>query len=220
MSQTLVPEIDLGYWKGWINLPAATRVSATSLTLPGDFTSIFDAGDKLMLTDTTVKYFYILSPVTFSAGVTTLTITGGSDYSLVGTGAGALTSVNFSKSVNPHGFPGYFNLASTGQVGWSSLTTSNYKFQINGRIVTVMLDYDGTSNSATTTIPLPVAASSTSDVRISAPVMDNGAWLTTPGQVLVTANATAFTIGKTAGTANNFTASGEKAIGISLNYPI
>lgn len=92
-------------------------VSATSFQITGkDVTSRFPKGTKLMLTQTTVKYFYVVSAV-YSGGNTVVTITGGSDYTLVNA---AITSPYYSYVLTPPGFPGWFNYT----VAWTSTGTA------------------------------------------------------------------------------------------------
>ena len=115
---------------GWIADTAAwTYASATTLTITGDVTARFPVGTKVKLTQTTVKYFYVVS-ATYSAPNTTITLTGGSDYSLANA---AITSPYYSYSSTPQGFPQAFNYAVT----WANITvgagTSSGKFIIIGR---------------------------------------------------------------------------------------
>jgi len=94
---------NLGIIGGWI--PASetwTYASATTITVPSGAASKYQKCDKIKLTQTTVKYFYIVGVTD-----TVLTITGGSDYTLVDT---AITSPYYSKISNPQGFPHWFNI--------------------------------------------------------------------------------------------------------------
>lgn len=77
-----------------------TTYSGT-VTIVGDFTSVYSAGMKVKLTQTTAKYFGITA-VSFGGGNTTLTLFGGTDYQLVNA---AITSPNYSVAASPHGFP-------------------------------------------------------------------------------------------------------------------
>lgn len=116
-------------WAGWVDDQAeefqqamlsgwrpmgvnGTYVSATTFTMAGDWTALVEKTDKIMLTNTTVKYFYIAATPTYSAGtgLTTFTVWGGIDYTLA---SAAITSVYFSKVGTPAGFPGYFNYTPT-----------------------------------------------------------------------------------------------------------
>jgi hypothetical protein len=78
-----------------------TYATANTFTIVGDKTTKYQIGDKIKLTQTTAKYFYI-SAVAYGAPNATVTILGGSDYSLADA---AITSPYFSKAENPQGFP-------------------------------------------------------------------------------------------------------------------
>lgn len=99
----LVPE------NGWI--PAGetwTYASATTFRISGDKTSKYQKGDKIKLTQTSVKYFYIIG-VSYTSPNTTITVTGGSDYSLTNA---TITNNFYSRQEAPLGYPAYFNTAS------------------------------------------------------------------------------------------------------------
>lgn len=102
-TKKLIDDINDFQKTGWNRLASSgTYVSATSLALSGDFTSIIQKGDKIKLTnDGSTKYFYI-TDVSYSSPDTTVTITpkaGGA--SLV---SGAISNLFFSKAANPQGF--------------------------------------------------------------------------------------------------------------------
>lgn len=87
--------------------------SATTITVPTDATTKYSVGDKIRLTQTTVKYFYVTA-----VAATTLTITGGSDYTLANA---AISDVSYSKAQSPLSFPKSFNWTPT----WTNLTVGN-----------------------------------------------------------------------------------------------
>lgn len=100
----LVPE------NGWT--PAGetwTYASATTFTISGDKTGKYQKGDKIKLTQTTDKFFSVIG-VSYSSPNTTVTVTGGSDYSLANA---TITSPYFSKIENPQGFPPSFGISGT-----------------------------------------------------------------------------------------------------------
>ncbi len=142
---------------GWVNDGNTwTYVSATSFSVSGDQTAVYQVGDRIRLTQTTVKYFYITA-LSFGGGITTVTITGGSDYSLANA---AITSPGFSKVFLPNGFPEWFNYTAT-VGGWSGTTTDTLQFRLQGRICTVVLGYSATShtsNATTFTYSAPISA--------------------------------------------------------------
>jgi len=150
---------------GWYKLSKTLiYASATTFTIAGDVTAMFPVGAKLKLTQTTVKYFYVIS-ATYGAPNTTVTITGGSDYSLANA---AITNPFLSYHATPGGFPVWFNFTPV----WTATGTNPVlgdgtivsKFKIDGGLLT----WTGvlTMGSTTTfgagnyyfTRPVPVAA--------------------------------------------------------------
>lgn len=92
---------------GWVDDSAETWTYAAAdsptftFTVPTDLTAKYTPGMRLKLTQTTVKYF-IVTAVSYSAPNTTITVYGGTDYTL----ANAAISVNYhSPSKAPAGFP-------------------------------------------------------------------------------------------------------------------
>lgn len=136
-----------------------TYVSATSFKVSGtDVTSQFPVGTKIKLTQTTAKYFYVTG-ATFSTD-TTVTVTGGSDYTLANA---AITSPMYSYLETPQGFPDWFNYTPT----WANLTVGNATvtalFSMRGKTVTGTISYIHGSTSTMSTNPtftLPITASS------------------------------------------------------------
>ena len=104
---------------GWVNSDETwTYASTTTITVPSGATAKYQKGDKIKLTQTTVKYFYIIG-----VADTVLTITGGSDYTLTDA---TITDNYYSKVENPQGFPNSFNYTPTGPTN----TTLTGKFFI------------------------------------------------------------------------------------------
>jgi hypothetical protein len=139
---------------GWIKPTGTwTRASASSITVPSGAASLYSVGDKIKLTDTTVKYFSVTA-----VADTLLTVTGGTDYTLVGT----ISSYYYSKTSSPAGFPDWFAYTVTATPGGSmtyGTLTHNSKFKINGKSCVYQLAVDGTlGGSASNTIQfsLPV----------------------------------------------------------------
>lgn len=140
---------------GWLGGETWTYTSASSFTVAGaDVTTKYSVGDRLKLTQTTVKYFYITS-VVFGGSNTVISVIGGNEYSLANA---AITSNYYSKSINPAGFP----LWLTATLAMTGMTTATFdaKFRINGRTCTVIYGPSGTSNGAAFTADLPVAPAS------------------------------------------------------------
>jgi len=91
---------------GWID-PGETWTYASAdaptytFIISGDKTSKYCAGDRIKLTQTTVKYF-IITKVAYSSPNTTITCYGGTDYVLANA---TITSNYYSKAKSPVGFP-------------------------------------------------------------------------------------------------------------------
>jgi len=177
---------------GWIAANETwTYASATSFTVSGDVTGKYQKGDKIKLTQSsTVKYFYITN-VSYSAPNTTITITGGSDYSLDNA---TITNNYYSKAENPQGFPAYFNYTPT----WTANTgtqpnigngTIEGKFKINGNLVYCHI-FIGMGSTTTYgsggnvyIVSLPVTPLFTTENLLNAKYMDSSPWQAYSGVV-------------------------------------
>lgn len=206
---------------GWIEAGETwTYASASTFTISGDLTGKYQVGDKIKLTQTSAKYFYLIA-ISHAAGTTTVTITGGSDYTLANA---AITSPYYSRSPSPFAFPAWFNHTPvyTGfSVDPSGVVS---RFRLSGtechwvhREAT-----DGTSNATTLTISLPIAARTLTNAAWFTPatVRDNSATPNSYGFVrILTADTTASVFRLPDGSA--FTASGGKrAAGFTVIYEI
>ncbi len=139
----------------WTRSETWTRLSNTTFRVAGDQTAIFTPGTKIKVTQTSTKYFYVVSS-SYASPYTTVTITGGSDYSLTANPSARWISYQ----ANPQGFPDWFNWAPT-VTGFSSVpATVAYRFKITGRQVFMVIAQktDGTSNANTLSVSLPVTA--------------------------------------------------------------
>lgn len=140
---------------GWTELLVdPIYASATTFTLAGDWTAIIGPGDRIKVSNPTVKYFNVFSAA-FGAGLTTVTVFAGNVYSLA---AGAITSAFYSHQLNPLGFPDGFTWTPV-QTGFAVAPTGGtYFFRVRGKFIE--MDYadigDGTSNATTYTATLPV----------------------------------------------------------------
>jgi hypothetical protein len=208
---------------GWTTLAGTyAYVSASTFTIVGDYTTVFTTGVKLMLNNTTTKYFYVLSS-TYSAPNTTVTVTGGSDYSLANL---AVTAVNISHLTAPSGFPDWFNYAPA-LAGWSSApATAVYKFRIDGRKVMVVVKQAGaaTSDQLYLIIPAPVTAATVTSATWGAccwAATDSGTAVTAPARAYIGSAGTNITCTKDlTGVTNSWTASGTKLVNFQLEYEI
>ena len=168
---------------GWCPLPACTYASATTFTIALDLSSVLAVGDRLRLVQSgATKYFYVIG-VDVSGSATTVTVTGGSDYSLANA---AISSPAFSKAASPAGFPDWFNWVPTAS-GSDSMTftiTSIIfaKFKLIGREVCFQSGLTGTTSgtaSASCLVTLPLIPSPANRYSFYGWVVDNawyGAW--------------------------------------------
>jgi hypothetical protein len=125
---------------GWIAGSGWTYASASTFTVAGNVTALFPVGTKIKLTQTTVKYFYVVS-ASYGAPNTTVTVTGGSDYSLTNA---AITSPYYSYTANPQGFPHWFAYTSTlngtgGSAGTFAEDLNTARFAITGRTCQIQI---------------------------------------------------------------------------------
>jgi hypothetical protein len=146
---------------GWVPDSATwTYAGATTFTVSGDVTTRFPVGTKLKLTQTSIKYFYVIA-ASYSAPNTTVTITGGSDYTLA---SAAITSPNFSYMASPQGFPQWFNCVPILSQGASSniaKTVNLAYFAMKGREVTFHFNFNitGTGTAGSNiAVSLPITA--------------------------------------------------------------
>lgn len=98
-----------------------------TFTISGDKTGKYSPGMRIKLTQTTVKYF-IITAVSYSSPNTTITLYGGTDYSLANA---SITANYFSMMKAPTGFPlnpdkWTVKVTSTSAAGQSSPTTNTW----------------------------------------------------------------------------------------------
>lgn len=171
---------------GWCDVDEEwAYASASTITVPTGAASRFQVGDRIKLTQTTVKYFYIVG-----VADTLLTVNGGTDYTVANA---AITNIAYSRFERPFGFPGFFNYAPT-CVGFSAQPTdSGYIFHVSGRecVLSVSQLTNGTSNHVDFTIPLPITAASNANTVWIAPIfcIDNSLVNATPGLALINTGA-------------------------------
>lgn len=126
---------------GWVlDQNTWTYTGLKTMTAPGDVSSLFRAGMPIKLMNVTQKYFYVESTV-YAAGVTTLTLMAGSDYTLANA---AISGVYYSRFPNPQLFPFWFNYAatvsgSTGSAGTYAETSDAAMFAVVGRMITAIV---------------------------------------------------------------------------------
>lgn len=147
--------------------------SATAITVPSGAATYYAVGDKIKITQTTVKYFSVVG-----VADTLLTVTGGSDYAVANA---SITDIYVSRDPSPVGFPGYFNYTPA-ETGWSSMTVQKGEFSIHGRDVFATIYMSGTSDSTSATAGLPVNAPTRTNYRhdgANGYIANNGSDVTT-----------------------------------------
>lgn len=158
---------------GWVDHTTTTwtYASATTFTISGvDLTSTFTKGTRLRLKQGgSYKYFVVIGS-SFSTN-TTVTITGGTDYTLANA---SITDNYYSYAASPQGYPATFNWSPT-LVGWSGTPTTEAKFFVIGNVCFLNLYVSGTSNSTTTTATIPITAASVNAMQGSGFFSNNGA---------------------------------------------
>jgi len=91
---------------GWFALGACTYETADAPTfqfsIAADVTGFIGLGNRIKLTQTTVKYFVVVGVGAYSGGKTIITVHGGTDYTLANA---AITLPYFSTHKAPFGFP-------------------------------------------------------------------------------------------------------------------
>ena len=120
---------------GWIPvLDTWTYATANTFTISGDKTGVIKIGDCIKLTQTTVKYFYVVN-ISYSSPNTTVTVTAGSDFSL----ANATITSPYYSHIHPIGFPKAFALTTptwtTSGAAFTNQPTSDGKFWMINRTV-------------------------------------------------------------------------------------
>jgi hypothetical protein len=163
---------------------AAGPPAVGTFTVSGDVTAKYTIGTRIQLTQTTVKFFVVTAVPVFAAGSTTVTISGGTDFTL----ANAAISANFhSYDVNPQGYPTWFAFAAA-FTGFSSFSSTSTVFGMLGRFVMCNVFASGTSNATTFGWTAPVTCVTTSS--FPAQILDNGAGTVGPGLCQVTFGST------------------------------
>lgn len=219
LTATLTDALHTENYDGWAAISETfTYASASTITIATGGASRFQVGDKLRLTNTTVKYFYIIT-----VADTLLTVTGGSDYTLA---SAAISGVSLSRADRPFAFPSYFNWSPT-LTGWSVNPTSGiYTFTIQHGWCTVNARQpnNGTSNTTGISLTAPVTCRTVTNGiwggTCGIEAVDNGSTLTSPINCYILTATALIYVDKTIG-GGTWTNSGNKRISFSnLRYPI
>lgn len=209
---------------GWLDVDdTLTYVSATSFAVEGDRSAMYQVGARLRLTQSaTARYFVVVGASLGQDGVTTVTVTGGSDYSLA---SGAISEVGVSYQLQPVGWPGWFGWTPTLTGFSANPSPAVYRFAVVGRSCMMLVRHngDGTSNSTGLTISLPIAAASYGGSGVVAVMLgqakDLGSTLSAPAMVTVAEGGTVATCYKDA-TGASWTASGGKRCSFEGVYEV
>jgi hypothetical protein len=215
-SNATTKEVDilnLGIVDGWIPATGScTYASASTITVPSGAASLYQKGDRIKWTQTTVKYGVIVT-----VADTLLTIAVNTDY--VVTNA-AITLNYYSHSASPIGYPGWFAWTPT-WTGFSANPAITAKFSIIGNTICIVIDNvtgNGTSNTTTLTITnAPVPALRTIQLLGYIGATDNGANVAQPGHAETTATSATISFWKSF-YQGAWTGSGSKAIRCQLSY--
>ena len=142
---------------GWTPADATwTYASASTITVPSGAASIYQKGDRIKWTQTTVKYGVIVA-----VADTLLTIAVNTDYTV----ANAAISANyFSHQANPLGYPTWFAWTPTingtgGSAGTYATDRAQYRYKVDGSSCTVFINVRVTN-----------VGSWSGDVRVTTPI--------------------------------------------------
>ena len=199
---------------GWTATPDTwTYASATTFTVNGDHTAKFSKGTRIRLIQSGSQKYFVVVDNSYSAGVTTVTITGGSDYTL----ANAVITDNFySYAANPQGYPTWFNYVPPNETGWSDANPwLTAKFSVLGKVCTLEIYGEGTSDSTSTSFDAPIATTDTS-LYYQAVIRNNGTFAV--GRMFF--NSSIQIIANPSITGGTWTASGTKTVSFVLPYEI
>lgn len=210
---------------GWYPiLHAVTYISATSFAVSGDQTGMYKKGRALRWTqNNTVRESNIISSA-YSSGTdkTTVTIHAGykiavGDCSVLNTVSYPITNVYIGLHAHPAGFAEWFLLGAT-PTGFSANPVMALRFQVAGKLCryVVTSTANGTSNSTTFSVPLPITAASISGTnwRSWALVVNNG----TPVDGSCTIVSGSSTLSFYADAQSAFVASGNKSGNATIEY--
>lgn len=204
--------------QGWTLMSEShTYASSSTITVATGAASRYQLGDKVKLTNSTVKYFYITT-----IADTLLTVNGGSDYSLSNT---TISSVYISRASRPFGFPARHNFTQN-LGGFSAVPTQSvatFCIDQGHAIVDLYQNNTGTSNATTFTMNAPVQAATVSNgawVVVGCLASNNGALQTAPPIAVIASAGTTISLYLNASAAAWTNTNGKAASFGGLRYPI
>lgn len=198
--------------------------SANSFTITGttDFSARYPVGSKVRCKQGgAYKYFYVASSIfTAITGPTTVTITGGIDYSLA---AGSITDNYYSYQNDPQLFPQWFNWTPT-YTGFSISPIGGVRFSIKGRTLNLIVTTNlaGTSNNTFYTMTVPVYHVNNAlqyCYGLLPYVMDSGSAQASPGSAYIAPGTNIITLFKDCNS-GAWTNSGSKVSNFTFFYEI
>lgn len=204
---------------GWREIPESwAYASSTTITVPTGATARYTIGDRIRYKQGGGYKYGVL----FAVAATTLSITGGDDYSVANS---AITNMAVSRDACPIDFPSAFNFT-TSPTGFSAAPTNTVnQFMLTGKWAEVFIRQAtaGTSNATTFTMTLPLTSKTLTNAVwgvVVVEAIDAGAVTSSPAVGFVNSNSSTLTLYKSAAQAA-WTNSGNKAAGaLTLRYPI
>lgn len=144
---------------GWTPVSDSwTYASASTITVPSGAAALYQKGDRIKFTQTTVKYFVVVA-----VADTLLTVAVNTDYTVANA---AISAISYSHQANPVGYPGAFSFTPSAYTSGGGAFTNNpsaslAKYSIVGNLCNVMMRYTYNATSGgtgDTIITIPITA--------------------------------------------------------------
>jgi hypothetical protein len=133
-TQVKRKQIDTSLIDGWTPVTDTwTYASASTITVPSGAASIYQKGDRIKWTQTTVKYGVIVA-----VADTVLTIAVNTDYVVANA---AISAIYYSHQANPLGYPHWFNFTPTLNEVTVGSGTNVGKYQIIGYTISLTFKF-------------------------------------------------------------------------------
>ena len=170
MAETLLRSQQAFGGDGWQPAKGSwSYASASTITVPSGAASLYQIGDRIKWTQTTVKYGVIVG-----VADTLLTIAVNTDYTVANA---AITANYYSHQANPIGYPTTFAYTTT-YTGFSANPTGTVtRFSVLGNICTLWGSDsgNGTSNSTNKTFTAPIVSAASRPTAVFAWMRNNNA---------------------------------------------
>lgn len=194
---------------GWTpDTNVLTYASPTSFTVPGNQTTQYTKGTRIMFTNNSTTFYGVVLSSSYSSPNTTVTLFATSDYSIANS---AITNPYYSYQVNPQGYPNWFNYTGETWNGFSTNPTGGtYRYSVIGNTITVQLGRgSGVSNATTMYATLPV--NSAQSVHFGQGIgYDNGAYVSNNSPAYLAQGTNELFMYKVTDQTNQWTSSGNK----------